>query len=122
MSFFSVFALFSYAMALALASGLLWRRVCSGLGLALVWGQHHAALHPIQTVTYGTKNNFSRCMDNTICLYSVVQGRKAIDNQNPQSRFLRIEKSTCYNRTLSFSKVNVNIIISSIFISHCCCY
>ena len=36
-------------------------------------------------------------MDNAVCLYSVVQCPKAIDNQNPQSRFLRIEKSTSSN-------------------------
>ena len=58
---------------------------------------NHTTLNQIHNLIYVAKKIFSRYMDNAVCLYSLVQCPKAIDNQNPQSRFLRIEKSTSSN-------------------------
>ena len=55
-------------------------------------------------------------MDNAVCLYSLVQGPKAIDQQIPQSRFLRTEKSTSSNWGPGFRKLDINKQILSIII------
>ena len=62
-----------------------------------IFSYNHTALNQIHNLIYVAKKIFSRYMDNVVCLYSLVQCPKAIDQQNPQSRFLRIEKSTSSN-------------------------
>ena len=77
---------------------------------------NHTTLNQIHNLIYVAKKIFSRYMDNAVCLYSLVQCPKAIDNQNPQSRFLRIEKSTSSNWGLGFRKLDINKQILSIII------